>query len=615
MSFLQSRNNLGDLENILEARDNLGLGTMAYQMHNEINIDNGNAKLSSLRLKTTENIHENFILMASNNLGDVMWRELTIGDWLNKPQSEILLSGMCNDINFVTEDVLEDKLNKMNQPTIDTLLGSELNIENVIGSNVITNTFSAIDVSTLDLEVKNLRMSSGNDVPSVLTNGSGGSNINLYPLNHTFSNSEEYLVSSAKAVSNLYSYIQRLEKNIPDDTAGFMISTNNFNDIGLDPILAVSNLGINDNLITNNLTIKDVTMSKPDYDILTEFNSSSIKDYKLLKEAGTNRLIYQENKLIHSYIERTEDYAASAFNVNELYEYVTDKLNQQMLVNNVLSEVIENNSDGTENPLRAVFRQRLRTAGVKEIAFTGSWNDLSNAPRSLSAFDNMNGNNETLFLYSKSNFNDILDKHQALINLGVSTVGITGNFEDINLPNIIRLIGENDLELSSIPGIPFLTKKNYLNEFSNDMALIRSNLGIGDIATFDKTNIEILDGNINISECIIKTNLCYLNSNISLDHAGLDKNIYLRCENSEGCGIWDTLPVADMSNLGLTILTNELSIDSNSAITPYCINRIITSNSLILGEKMWRINFDDNEMIIQKYDQVLQDYTSIHTFY
>ena len=110
MSFLQSKNNLGDLENISEARDNLGLGTMAYQMHNEINIDNGNAKLSSLRLNASEQIHENFILMASNSYGDVMWKELTIGDWLNKPQYEIPLSGMCNDINFITEEVLNDRL-------------------------------------------------------------------------------------------------------------------------------------------------------------------------------------------------------------------------------------------------------------------------------------------------------------------------------------------------------------------------------------------------------------------------------------------------------------------------------------------------------------------------
>ena len=227
----------------------------------------------------------------------------------------------------------------------------------------------------------------------------------------------------------------------------------------------------------------------------------------------------------------------------------------------------------------------------------------------------MNGNNETLFLYSKSNLNDILDKHEALINLGVSPVGITGNFEDINLPNVIRLIGDNDLELSSIPGIPFLTKNNYLNEFSNDMGIIRSNLGIGDIAAFDRTNIEILDGNVMFSECIVKSNLCYLNSNVSLENAGLNKNTYLRCKNSEGCGVWDTLPVANMSNMGLTILTNELSMDSNSAVTPYCMNKILTSNNLILGEKMWRINFDNNEMRIQKYDNFLEDYISVHTYF
>lgn len=613
MSFLQSRNNLGDLVNISEARNNLGLGNLSFQMIDEVNIDNGNIKVSSLQLKPLNEIDENYILMASNSLGDVMWRELAIGSWLNKPQSEISLSVMSNDANFITMNELEVKLSNIIAPTINTLFGNELKIEKIIANNILTDEFISTNLSVSNLEFKNIYISSeSNYIPSVLTNGGiGGSNITLSPLNHSFSNDKDYLVSSARSVSNLYTYIKDLEKNIPDDTSGFMISTNNFSDTGLNPIYAVSNLGINKNLSTENLEIKDVIMSKPTYDILTEFDSSSVKQYKILKEAGTNKLIYEENKLIDSYLERTHDYPASAFNVNVLYEYMTDKLNQQMLVENVLSEIVENNDDGTNNPLRAVFKQRLRTTGITELAFTGNWNELSNAPRSLSAFDN----NETLFLYSMSNFSDIHDKNQALINLGVSSVGITGNFEDINLPNIIRIIGENDLELSSTPGIPFLTKKNFLNEFEGNMGLIRSNLGIGDISTFDRTNIEILDGNITVSECIIRSNLYYLNSNVELDNVGLKNNTYLRCIDSYGLAKWDTLPIADTNNSGLTILTNDLiNTNSNIAVTPYCMSKLITSNSLILGDNQWRIKFNKDEMIVQKYNDGIGDYISVHSF-
>ena len=618
MSYLQSRNNLGDVDNLSEARTNLGLGTLASQMHTNVNIANGTANLYSLRVRLPGSIIKpNSVLVASNDIGDVTWSELAVADWLNKPQNEISLASMCNDANFITKTEVDKLLLDIQfdstDDTTDTInILSTWIMNNQIDINSVTTSY----INTASITTDNISLTSANDVSGILFQHQNDAHLSVVPLIQTFSNSDSFKVCSASALNDLYIYVKGLEQYIPDDTAGFMISTNNFLEPGLNSSFAVSNLGLNDSFHTSNLQIKDVIMTKPTYDSTTPFANTNTKTYSLLKEGGTNRLIYKEDKLIHSFLERSQEFPVSAENVNTLYEYVKDRLNQQMLVENVLSEIVENNDDGSENPLRTIFRQRLRTTGIKEVAFTASWNDLSNAPRSLSAFDNMNGNNETLFLYSKSNFNDILDKEGAMINLGISKAGRTGNFEDLILPNILRTLGENDLELSKYPGIPFLSISNNLFELRNTLPMVYSNLGLGDIVTYHRSNISILDGDITVSKLTVKQSLQYLTSNISIDNAFISNDIYLRCTNSDGTSKWDKLPSATTSKPGITMLTNNMfDSDSNVAITPYSLNNFITSNDLFLGpNKKWRLHFDDVEMQVQRYDTNAQDYISVHTF-
>ena len=111
----------------------------------------------------------------------------------------------------------------------------------------------------------------------------------------------------------------------------------------VDPVKAVSNLGLNASFHTSQLTVNDVVFEQPSYDTTTQFEPSASKQYRLLKEmGGTNRLKYEEDKLIHEYTERSYDFLpASAYNVNTLYEYLSDKLRSQLLVENA-EEIVEN---------------------------------------------------------------------------------------------------------------------------------------------------------------------------------------------------------------------------------------------------------------------------------
>lgn len=631
MAFLQSRNNLGDLENMNEARDNLGLGTMAFQLHTSTRIEGGSAQLESLRLKPNGySIDANYVLMSSNNLGDAMWKPLVLASWLTTPQEHVSLASMCNDANFVTSSELEAVVDSLAEPTINALIGNELFVPKVVTSNSVTNYLDTNKARISNLEIETFKLTTGNSNPCVLTNGSGGGQIQLIELEHSYSNSAADKVGSARAVSNLYSFVQDVAQNIPDNTAAFMISTNNLSDFGFDPVKAVSNLGLNSTFYTQQLTVNDVVFQQPSYDTTTQFELSASKQYRLVKEMGTNRLKYEEDRLVHEYTERSYNFPASAYNVNNLYEYMSDKLRSQLLVENVLSEIVENNSDGSENPYRAVFRQRLRDTGLKEISFSGDWNDLVNAPRTLSAFDNIGGNNETLFLYSKSNLADLPNRYEALKNMGVADVGLSGDFEDLNLPSVIQTIVDSNDDMYNRAGgqMPFVTTYGFLKEFSENTAIVRNNLGIGEMATFDRHNVSILNGDIKVSDCFVTSNLIYSKSNTSLEFTGITNDIFLRCQTSDGSAVWDKLPLASSYNFGMVALVDNIDnvndSSSNSVISAFGMSNFasklkaeredfLTPNSLVLGEK-WRMSFDDTKLTIEKFDEFTSDFTVVHTF-
>ena len=481
------------------------------------------------------------------------------------------LAGLCNDADFVTDTELRDALNALTQPTLDSLLGDALRIPLVSASNVDASNLTAEAVSAKAVRVDALTYGGATpSVPSALLNLTGDATVPLELVAlETAYDSDALIPSSARAVSNLYAYVREVARNIPDETGGFMVSTNNFADLGLNPSFAVSNLGLNEAFFTDHITLKDVVLTEPSYNgadgtDAADFLASGSKTYKLLKQAKTNRLVYEENKLVHAYTDRTQEYPASAYNVNALYEHLDGRINDQLLIQNVLSELIENRSDGSENPYRSVFRQRLRTAGLHDVAFSGSWSDLYDAPRSLSAFDNMGGNDETLFLYSKSNFADLPDKVSALRNLGAAEVAISGNISDLQVSGVLRTILDTEgaadgIAQACLSGtLPFLATDNGLREFADNPAIARSNLGLGDMATFDRYGVEILDGTASLSDCAVRSNLMYLHPGVdgARDAAATDP-VFLKCVAADGQSEWARLPRASAVSEGIVALTDD----------------------------------------------------------
>ena len=197
-------------------------------------------------------------------------------------------------------------------------------------------------------------------------------------------------------------------------------------DVGFNKGYAVSNLGLNDSFFTKDLTLSNVYFS----DSTLEENGNT---FYLIR--NNNTLSYKRLQYIQSYLETSEGCPPSATSVNNLYEFLNEGVNNRLITSNVLSEIISVDANGCNNPYLPVFQNRLGEAGIQTVAFTANWYDLINAPRKLSGFSNVDFNNSrALFIYSKCNLSDLENPTQAMINLGVSKVGRTGNFADLELP-------------------------------------------------------------------------------------------------------------------------------------------------------------------------------------
>ena len=561
MAFLQVKQNLADIYNICEAQNNLGLLSMAYQCKCNVDIHNGKISISNLTLRGP-NIDSNYILVSKNSSGQVMWKRQALQEWMEKSPSEIYLSSFCNDQNYIKETEINYTISNYIEEFRDTIINNNLDIDAITISNItITDNFQFV--------------SSNTEYPCILTNNGYGDNLFMTKIVQSISNNNSNTVCSASAVSNLYGMVKEIESQLPDEGSAYMISTNNLDDVGFNKVYAVSNLGLNESFLTKDLTLSNVYFS----DSTLEENGST---YYLIR--NNNTLDYKRLQYIQSYLETSEVNPPSATSVNNLYEFLNEGVNNRLITSNVLSEIISVDANGCNNPYLPVFQNRLGEAGIQTVAFTANWYDLVNAPRKLSGFSNVDFNDETLFIYSKCNLSDLENPTQAMINLGVSKVGRTGNFADLQLPVAISNIVSADSLLGAIPGVPFLIKTNNLSELQN-VAEARHNLGMGDMATFSRNNVEILNGNITSCNLVVNSNMRYLHSNTDITLSGQNgNNVYLKCFTADGLGKWEDLPVANttLSTQGIVYLTNDLNnSSSNVAITAFALSNVFFNNDNI----------------------------------
>jgi hypothetical protein len=105
--YLFADNYLADLDNVSDARRNIGLGNVSTMNSDDIQITGGNITVDYFALKPeTPLTSENYFLKNSTSGGNVEWFEIPSLAWLNADQGMILLSGFSNDAQYIRSNQL-----------------------------------------------------------------------------------------------------------------------------------------------------------------------------------------------------------------------------------------------------------------------------------------------------------------------------------------------------------------------------------------------------------------------------------------------------------------------------------------------------------------------------
>jgi hypothetical protein len=576
MSFLQAKHDLADVHDTCVSRRNLGLGNMAIQMSNDVHIDGGKIHLNEtdLRIRPTTPFSQNAaVLCLDNDDGEVKWKNYPVVEWSESNQNEIKLSDFLDDLNYVTPYELQEAID-----SVDTTIPTE---------------YDALYVSNLRIDDLVMEIDPGeNAYLQLLTIPRASSNVDfmrLINITHdrfsTFTESvRSESVPSLQTLFNIYSYFQSEVARLKQlEHGGLLLSGKNLQDLD-DPQQAVANLGLNDALKTIDLTFTNLFADSQSLtDNITEqfeTNNPLIPYFPQFGGRIETKAKFRSLKILQNYYDNREDdlnpYSAAV--IYNHIESVAGTIDDSLLTANSFSEFLEPDKNGER--LQAL--KNLQLMGLKEVCFTSNYYDLDNRPIQLSAFSN----DDTRFLYSISNLEDLQDPALARHHLELETIAHTGKFDDLrNIPTVIFDMVYND-------NYAFFARESNLYELSgSESYFARSNLGCGDIATQNISDVFFTGGTVTLNDTTVTDSLILKPSNVNFEviNGAISTNKYavLHLVDTMGGAKWDMLPEADpyLDKIGMTYLTNDHTVQlSNYAPTSYALS------NLYFGEINDRLN-------------------------
>lgn len=526
-TFLTANNNLIDLTDVSKARENLGIGTLAIQDSNNVDVTGGKIKLHSISLDNG-NAREGKILMSIDEYGTMDWKEPLVHEWTKEPQSNINISEFINDVGYVLRDELsnvafsgnyEDLTEKPSNITdfyenspylrIDNNLSEILNAEearNNLGLGPLaTQDSSFVRVSNLfvmsefnffpdpkqpDMQGKYLALGEGNkahwvDIP-IATDETYG----LIQLKDSFLSTSKEHAPTAYALRNAYYDLyyrvadvnEQIFVNTLIDFFGLLTKTNNLNELYTSRDKVKTNLGIG-TLASQN--IEDVNVDNLTIDNQFVFANSPVVGGVL--KCGENGVAYWSPfpiakspqfksqqvseglvKISDSYSGNIEDVVPSSIAVSNMFNALSNQIESvKGQLPNKLSQLngIENYIVVQDNLKNVNASTARKNLGLHSIAHTGDYNALLNKPVLLSEFTN------DKFLERNLNLSDLTDTELARSNLGLGnmstqdkeSVKILGGVAKFNTLKITDSFTFEDDGQTNLTG-KFLQAQNDLGE-------------------------------------------------------------------------------------------------------------------------------------------------------
>tara|TARA_B110000261_G_C13078835_1_gene355118 strand:+ start:292 stop:2118 length:1827 start_codon:yes stop_codon:yes gene_type:complete len=520
-TFLISRNNLRDLTNIEKARNNLGIGTLAIQDSNNVNITGGSISVSNLVLQNSGSSELSFVV-SLDDIGTLGFYKPNIEDWVNYPQNEIDISTFSNNVGYLTKFDLEevafsgDYNDLINSPcnledffNESTYLLQKNNLKDVhdiditksnlgLGPFASFQTTDTVTISNLyvlndfhfmpdrytsdNYKNKYLQLTEYNDVDGSMTTewkefpiaGKDGNKYGLLEITNEYkTNLGEFTAPSSRALYEAYTDISSriadtTEQKFMNDLIseyGLLTKEKHLSEFATHISEVKSNLDIGtlseqntsdvrvDNLtITNNFTFNKLPTVGNYLRCINKNGQAEWKGLPLATEDTPGMVrICSDMTIIDDTIDDYSNTVPNIYAISNIFNEISDKIDT--LSNNVPTKVRDLTdwrdfclvSDAFKNINVNEAKKNLK---LKEVAWSGRFDDLNGIPTRLSQFHN------DVYLQQDCNLSDLPDPNQAIINLGLGSM-CKQNSENVlikgGIANFTSLTITDNLVLDNLP--------------------------------------------------------------------------------------------------------------------------------------------------------------------
>lgn len=609
--FLINKHNLGDVQDVVKARKNLGINAV-YEPNN-VDITGGSISVNDFRLYG-DGVEDYYMMCDSNGRGS--WRQRTT-DALT---AEINISTFLNNVPYLTQGYVENSFLQMVSNLADVsdpvasvsnlglgfLLGNNITIDskiykefdNLIMDNQIISEnlevrgdfvypqahLSVNNILSLDSSFKMVSFEMMNDSEQIFNN-----NVIIYGtkkpvsanlLKDVYANVNERVNTLNATIDNLVtgSFYTRKDLNLSDVHSVESARSN----LGFGSyIIDNSTLKVGDLYALNSFTMSGFNVAEMDVDRLGGTVLTADDDGR-----GTWKTIPIASFSNHGIVRTSMDFVNDSVEANDqivptvhaLREYLTGTLTEVFTQINAIQTgylFIDNKFSEYKN-LEQVHRNTL----LDNLNIKTS--NIQDFPSEISVF-----NNDVGYLRIDNMLSELVGPSLNIVqsNLAFSAVAVSGEYMDLlNIPNSFS---------------------NYLFKASNLLDVnsleARSNLGLGNFATMDSSDV-LIEGGVLRSINSIQTNEFIFTSNIP-DYNALSNILFLKAGGVDGMAVWAPLPYASFTQVGILKLVTDYW-DQHSDNSTYS-SRLVHSN---LSELTSNLNafqtsvneqFSESNMVIE----------------